>query len=393
MELYTKVELINIEKLYPYHNNPKTHPPEQIDRLCSSIKNYGFTVPLIIDGENEIIAGHGRYEAAKKLGLEELPCIQRDDLTPEQIKAFRIADNKVAESEWDMEMLEVEFEAIEDEFTGFDLEELDFMEEELEVEEDDFDEEIDEDKPTITELGDLIELGRHRLVCGDSTSEEDVSKLMDGNKADMAFTDPPYNINYQDLNKDFDKIENDKMAEDNFRNFLSKSLKFIPKKSYVCCNWQTYNIFYEELKNLNKPVKSCIVWDKVTRRQNLDKYFKQHEFILYTGKLGGEETLRGDIWKVNREISDKHPTMKPVELVGMALKDNPKELNVLDLFGGSGSTLIAAEQLNRNCYMMELDEHYCDVIIRRYINYKQDKGENINIKLNGESIDYSRYIE
>ena len=136
MELYTKVELINIEKLYPYHNNPKEHPPDQIDNIASSIKNYGFTVPIIIDGENEIIAGHGRYEAAKKLGMEELPCIKREDLTAEQIKAFRLADNKVAESEWDMEMLEVEFEAIDDEFTGFDMDEIKAFQEQFEVPED-----------------------------------------------------------------------------------------------------------------------------------------------------------------------------------------------------------------------------------------------------------------
>jgi len=189
---------------------------------------------------------------------------------------------------------------------------------------------------------------------------------MQGEKADMAFTDPPYNMNYSGIKREHKKIENDNINEDDFKHFLIKSLKYIPITSYVCCNWMTYDVFKQVLKEIKRPVKSCIVWDKETPAQHLDKYFKQHEFILYTGKLGGEKTLRGDVWKVRRGKSDSHPTMKPVELVAMAISDNQSMQIVVDPFLGSGTTLIACEQLNRICYGMEISPQYCDVIVNRW---------------------------
>ena len=404
VDIKDNIELVDIDKLYPYHNNPKEHPAEQIDKICSSIKHYGFTVPLIIDADNEIIAGHGRYKAAQKLGMDELPCIRRKDLTEEQAKAFRLADNKVAESEWDMEMLEVEFEAIEDEFTGFELDELDFQTEE--VEEDDFTEEVDEEAEPITELGDVIELGRHRLVCGDSTSEEDVSKLMNGEKADMVFTDPPYGVNYKgghfhsgdvNIKREREELVNDKKAI--YKDVIPVIAKYTDGPCYTWFAGSKGKDIYNSINKIGE-IHALIIWHKTnaTYAAMNAQYKQRHEPCIYWKPKGSTLRWTGPtdectIWEMKTDGRNKyHPTQKPISLAGRAINNHDVNI-VLDLFGGSGSTLIAAEQLDRNCYMMELDEHYCDVIIRRYINYKQDKGENINIKLNGESIDYSRYIE
>ena len=404
MKIFDKIEKVNIDDIFPYHNNPKTHPAEQIDKLCSSIKNYGFTVPIVIDGENEIIAGHGRYKAAQKLGLEELPVIRRDDLTDAEAKALRIADNKVAESEWDMEMLEVEFEAIEDEFTGFELEELDFQTEE--VEEDDFAEEVDEEREPITKLGDVIELGRHRLVCGDSTNKDDVDKLMNGDKADMVFTDPPYNA-LKSWNKDESKTEtrldpnkwfkNDNMTWPEFYKFIEDAVNnFSGHSTYICCDFRIYDRVKQVIDRSDYKLKHCIVWKKNV--WGLGKRYRfQHEFIVYATKEKAPFTgdrSQSDVWEVDVDRTTEHNTPKPIELPYKAINNSSKKDNiVLDLFLGSGSTLIAAEQLNRKCYGMELNEHYCDLIINRYINYKLDKDEEINIKINGKTADYNKFLE
>lgn len=231
------------------------------------------------------------------------------------------------------------------------------------------------------ETGEIIEyeeneIFSHRLMCGDSTKEEDVEKLMDGNKADMVFTDPPYNIDYKGL-KDNRKIINDKMSDENFIEFLIKS---IPQTStaYICCSWQNCHLFKEAMNRLKMPPKAMIVWNKVNPAQNLDKYFKQHEIIWYYGKFGGEKTLRGDIWECKRQKNTIHPTMKPIELISFAIKDNPNKKAIYDGFGGSGSTLIACEQLERNCYIMELDPKYVDVIINRWETFTGKKAVLLN---------------
>ena len=210
MNISDKIELVKIEELYPYHNNPKEHPIEQINKIASSIKNFGFTVPIVIDEDFEIIAGHGRYKAAKKLELDKIPCIVREDLNAAQIKAFRIADNKIAESEWDEELLALELEDLDMqdfdlELTGFENEEIEeLFDSELESEEDNFnlEDELDNDN-IVSKSGDIIKLGKHRLMCGDSTKEKDVNKLMNGEKADMVFTDPPYGMF---LNADYSSL-------------------------------------------------------------------------------------------------------------------------------------------------------------------------------------------
>ena len=220
---------------------------------------------------------------------------------------------------------------------------------------------------------DESEIHSHRLMCGDSTKEEDVAKLMDGNKADMVFTDPPYNISYQGV-KDKRGIINDKMSDDDFVGFLQQSI-MVCDTVYVCCSWQYEHLFKQAMTNLGIPPKAMIIWNKVNPAQHLDKYFKQHEIIFYYGKFGGEKTLRGDIWECKRQRNTVHPTMKPIELIAMALDDNPDKKIIYDGFGGSGSTLIACEQLGRSCYMMELDPKYCDVIVKRWENFTGKKAQ------------------
>ena len=231
------------------------------------------------------------------------------------------------------------------------------------------------------ETGEIIEyeeneIFSHRLMCGDSTKEEDVEKLMNGNKADMVFTDPPYNIDYKGVN-DNRKIKNDKMEDNDFVKFLTQII-IKTETDYICCSWKYAHLFKKAMEILDMPPKAMIIWNKVNPAQHLDKYFKQHEIIWYYGKFGGEKTIRGDIWECKRQKNTVHPTMKPIELIAMAIEDNPNKKTIYDGFGGSGSTLIACEQLNRNCYMMELDPKYVDVIINRWETFTGKKAVKLN---------------
>ena len=366
----------SLDEIKEYENNPRQND-EAVEYVANSIKEFGFRNPIILDKDNVIIAGHTRYKASQQLKLKEVPCIYANDLTEEQVKAFRLADNKVGEiAEWDDDLLKIELDDILDidmSDLGFDDIDLDVLDEETEVTEDEFDGEL-KDEVTI-QKGDIYKLGRHRLMCGDSTSLEDVENLIDGNEIDMTFTDPPYNIAYQGVN-DKRTIQNDKMSDEDFINFLEKSI--MPCETmYVCCSWQYEHLFKKAMENLGTSPKAMIIWNKVNPAQHLDKYFKQHEIIFYHGKFGGEKTIRGDIWEVKRQRNTVHPTMKPIELIGIALKDNPKARNIYDGFGGSGSTLIACEELKRCCFMMELEPKYVDVIIRRWEELTGEKAELI----------------
>lgn len=370
-------------ELIPYINNSRTHSEEQVNQIIASINEFGFTNPLLIDEKDNIIAGHGRLLASKKLKMEEVPCIVLSGLTEAQKKAYIIADNKMAlNAGWDEELLKIELENLKEldfdlELTGFNVDELDDVfqaEEEQEIVEDDFD--IEPPEEPKAKLGDIYQLGNHRLMCGDSTSEKDVKKLMNGVKADMVFTDPPYNIAYSGI-KDKRTIENDKMNDEDFVDFLEKSIMKCDT-AYVCCSWQYEHLFKKAMTNIGMAPKAMIIWNKVNPAQHLDKYFKQHEIIFYYGKFGGEKTIRGDIWECKRQKNTVHPTMKPIELIAMALGDNKDKEIVYDGFGGSGSTLIACEQLNRKCYMMELDPKYIDVIIKRWEEFTGKKAELLN---------------
>jgi DNA modification methylase len=226
--------------------------------------------------------------------------------------------------------------------------------------------EVPEDVETRCQPGDLWILGRHRLLCGDSTKADDVARLMDGTKADMMFTDPPYNIDYQGVKDKREKIKNDKMSDNDFLEFLQKAL--MPcDVVYVCCSWQYSHIFKKAMETLQISPKAMIVWDKINPAQHLDLYYKQHELIFYYGPFGGNKTVRGDVWQLKRQRNTVHPTMKPIELIETAMQDHSAKL-IYDPFLGSGSTLITSEQLNRQCYGLEIDPHYCDVIIQRWEN-------------------------
>lgn len=370
---------IAVADLIPYASNSRTHDDAQVAQIAASIKEFGFTNPVLVDPDNGIIAGHGRVLAARKLNRTEVPCIVLEGLTDAQRKAYIIADNQLPlNAGWDMEMLSVEIEGLAD--ADFDLSLLGFDDDFLaEITADEGTEGLtDEDEvPEVPEepktvLGDVWLLGNHRLMCGDSTSIDAVEKLMDGQKADMVFTDPPYNIDYQGVKDKREKIKNDKMSDEDFTDFLTQSLMGC-ETMYVCCSWQYAHLFKLAMTNLARAPKAMIVWNKVIPAQHLDKYFKQHEIIFYYGDFGGQKTLRGDVWEMKRQRNTMHPTMKPVELIDMAMIDQPDKVNVYDSFGGSGSTLISCEKNHRNCSMMELDPKYCDVIITRWQNFTGQK--------------------
>jgi DNA modification methylase len=381
-----QIEQLKTEDLLSYAKNSRTHSEAQIDQIAASIKEFGFTNPILIDAENQIIAGHGRVTAARKLKLSEVPCIRLGYLTESQKRAYVIADNKLAlNAGWDDELLALEIQDLKDEdfdisLLGFDDDELSKIMETLveEVEgltdEDDVPETPEEPK---TKLGDIYKLGNHRLMCGDSTSIDAVDKLMDGDRPDMIFTDPPYNIDYQGVSDKREKIKNDKMEDSDFVDFLTQSL-FGCETMYVCCSWHYAHLFREAMEKIGRKPKAMIVWNKVNPAQHLDKYFKQHEIIFYYGDYGGHKTVRGDVWTIKRQKNTVHPTMKPVELIEMAIEDNKGKKIVFDMFGGSGSTMIACEKQGRHARLMELEPKYCDVIVKRWEDFTGKKAELIN---------------
>ena len=384
-----------VQDLIPYINNSRTHSEEQVNQIVASINEFGFTNPLLIDEKDNIIAGHGRLLASKKLKMEEVPCIVLSGLTEAQKKAYIIADNKMAlNAGWDDELLKLELENLKEldfdlELTGFNVDELDDIlgknEEEKEIIEDEVPEVPEEPK---AKLGDIYQLGNHFLMCGDSTSEEDVAKLMNGVKADMVFTDPPYGVSAsggRSQTKDklgMKAIANDELRNNDLTKFLSDFIKVMKYKDgasiYICYPWATQKEFTEAILNNNLKIKNCIIWDKKVFGLNGFKgYRPQYEMIYFCCKEDFEwygDKAQSNIWQISREIKREeqgnHPTPKPIELICKALKNSSKQEDIiLDVFGGSGSTLIACEQLNRKCYMMELDPHYISVIIERYINF------------------------
>jgi len=374
-----KIEIADISSIKPYENNPRKLSEKAIEKVAMSLKEYGFRQPIVVDKDRVIVAGHTRFRASKKLGLKQVPVSIIDNLTDEQINAYRIADNRTAEeSEWDNELLKMEIKELE--AKDFKLDLLGFNEDQLNdilFEEKqgltDEDEVPEAPEEPISKLGDIWKLGNHRVMCGDSTFIDNIDLVTKKEKIDMVFTDPPYNIDYQGI-KDKRKIKNDKMDDESFVNFLTSSLLGC-ETMYVCCSWQYAHLFREAMIKIARKPKAMIIWDKINPAQHLDKYFKQHEIIYYYGDFGGQKTLRGDVWNLKRKKNTLHPTMKPVELITMALTDQKDKKTVYDGFLGSGSTLIACEKLDRICYGMELDPKYCDVIIKRWENFTGKKAE------------------
>ena len=377
-----QIKVAEISNIKPYENNPRKLSEQAIEKVAVSLKEYGFRQPIVVDKNMVIVAGHTRYRASKKLGLKQVPISIIDNLSEEQINAYRIADNRTAEeSEWDNELLKMEIKELEAkdfklDLLGFNDEQLNnllFEEKQGLTDEDEVPETPEE---PISKLGDIWKLGNHRVMCGDSTFIDNIDLVTKKEKIDMVFTDPPYNIDYQGV-KDKRKIKNDKMDDESFVDFLTSSLLGC-ETMYVCCSWQYAHLFREAMTKIARKPKAMIIWDKVNPAQHLDKYFKQHEIIYYYGDFGGQKTLRGDVWNLKRKKNTLHPTMKPVELITMALEDQKDKKTVYDGFLGSGSTIIACEKMDRICYGMELDPKYCDVIIKRWENFtgKKAKLEN-----------------
>ncbi len=377
-----RIEYMATDRLIPYVNNPRKND-KAVDVVAGSIQEFGFKNPIIVDKDNVIVAGHTRLLAARKLELEEVPVIRAEDLTEQQIKAFRLADNKTAEfAEWDMELLALELEGLDDIFTGFnEVEIADILGLDNEAQEDDFDVDAEAEKiiEPETKPGDVWLLGRHRLMCGDATKIKDVERLADGRHADLVLTDPPYNVDYEGGTKDKLKIQNDKMEDSRFLQFLTDAFTRMNENSkkgaaiYVFHSDVEGHNFRSAFKAAEYSLRQCLIWAKNTMVIGRQDYHWQHEPILYGWKEGAKHTWYGDRKQTTLIRYDKplrnaeHPTMKPVGLCGYLIGNSSKEGDiVLDLFGGSGSTLIACEQLNRICYMMELDPVYVDVIKNRW---------------------------
>lgn len=376
-EVSDKIVLMKINEIIPYDNNPRLND-EAVDAVANSIKTFGFRNPIIVDKNNVIIAGHTRLLASKKLGLERVPVIVVTDLNDDEIKALRLADNKTAEiAKWDMGKLGVELANINMDMLQFGFEDL-INKLEKEVKEDDFDENEELPENPYAKKGDIFLLGNNRLMCGDSTDEETVNKLMDGKQADLVFTDPPYNVDIS--NADGLKIQNDNMKDSDFYNFLLKAFKNLfnhtkPGGSIYCFHADSEGLnFRKAFKEAGFKLAECLIWVKNSLVLSRQDYHWRHEPCLYGWKEGAshyfiDDRTQDTIWEYNKpKANDLHPTMKPLELVGRAIKNSSKQKDiVLDLFGGSGSTLIAANQINRNAYLMELDERYVDVIVKRYL--------------------------
>ena len=393
-----EIKMLKLAELVPYEKNPRKND-EAVKYVQASIKEFGFKVPIVIDKDNVIVAGHTRYKAAKKLKMDEVPCIIADDLSEEQIKAFRLADNKVSEQAvWDFDLLSGELDGIVDiDMTDFGF--ADIVTEEEDAEEDEYEVELPVEPRS--KLGDVYQLGRHRLMCGDSTLIDDVLKLMGDAKADLLLTDPPYNVEIvggshaisAEERKKQGKltIQNDKMEAEDFREFLTLcfSNAYTVMKSGACfyvwyASREVVN-FQESLEAAQLPVKQELIWNKSSLVMGRQDYQWKHEPCLYGWKEGA-----GHLWASDRKQTtvinmekptrnNLHPTMKPVPLFDYQIKNNTKGGDiVLDLFGGSGTTIMACEQNGRNAYTMEFDPRYVDVIIDRWEQFTGEKAVLLN---------------
>ena len=370
----------NIAEIKPYENNPR-HNESAIDAVASSIKEFGWKQPLVIDKDNVIVVGHTRWLAAKKLGLNEVPCLIASDLTDEQIAAYRLADNKTNElATWDFEKLKTELENISDiDMSQFGFEELEASLDD--VKDDDFDEKGAISEAPYSKKGDIFILGNHRLMVGDSTLKDDVDKLCEDRSVDLVLTDPPYNVDYE--GQDGMKIQNDKQSDEDFYNFLLSAFKNMfehtkPGGVIYCFHADTEGLnFRNAFKNAGFKLAECLIWVKNSLVLGRQDYQWRHEPCLYGWKEGAghyfvDDRTQDTILEYDKPRNNNlHPTQKNIELVSkLILNSSRKDETILDLFGGSGTTLIAAEQLGRKTLMMELDEKYADVIVKRFITLK-----------------------
>lgn len=405
----TEMQLVPLSKLVPYINNARTHSPEQVTKLRSSLREFGFVNPVIIDRDYGIIAGHGRVMAAKEEGIEEVPCVFVDYLTEAQKKAYIIADNRFAQDAgWDEELLRIEIEALQG--MDFDVGLTGFNDDEIadlfdangksEAEDDDFDLSAALEKASFVQRGDIWTVGRHRLMCGYATSTEDVAALMDGKKANLIVTDPPYNVDFKSSNGL--SIKNDKLENDKFYKFLLAAFR------NMAANLEKGGaayVFHADTEGLNFRrafidagfhLAGCCIWVKNSLVLGRSDYQWQHEPVLYGFLQNGKHywsknagRSQTTIWNFDKPKKNKnHPTSKPLDLLAYPIGNSSRENSiVIDTFGGSGSTMMACEQTNRICYTMELDEKYASVILRRFVENGGDP-KGVYVIRNGEKYMY-----
>lgn len=409
----SQMKLVAIEKLIPYINNARTHSPEQILKLRSSLREFGFINPIIIDDEYNVIAGHGRVMAAKEEKIEKVPCVFVDYLTEAQKKAYILADNRMAlDAGWDEELLKIELDALQDEnfdigLTGFDEEELNtiFQDEAVsEVEDDDFDLSAALEKASFVQKGDIWTVGRHTLMCGDATNKEDVAKLMDGKKANLIMTDPPYNVSFK--SSDGLSIKNDQMAKEEFYHFL---LAAFQNMAAVLEKGGAAYVFHADTEGLNFRkafmdagfhLSGVCIWVKNALVLGRSDYQWQHEPVLYgflqngrhywSKQAGRSQTT---LWHFDKPKKNaNHPTSKPLDLLAYPIGNSSQEnAIIIDTFGGSGSTLMACEKTNRICKTMELDEKYASVILRRFVENTGNEKE-VYVLREGKKIPYTDLV-
>lgn len=407
MTTTTEFQLVDINKLVPYANNARTHNKEQILKLRSSLREFGFVNPVIIDREYNVLAGHGRIMAAKEEGIAEIPCVFVDHMTEAQKKAYILADNRMAlDAGWDEELLSVEMQELQD--LGFDLSMTGFDEKELtdllgvdtdgDAKEDDFDLSVALEKAAFVRRGDVWTVGRHKLMCGDATSAEDVSNLMGDTKANLILTDPPYGVSFKSASGL--TIQNDSMKNEEFYTFLLSSFQRMAE--HLEKGGSAY-VFHADTEGLNFRkafidagfhLAGCCIWVKDSLVLGRSDYQWQHEPVLYGFMQNGKHHWYSDrkqttIWHFDKpKRNANHPTSKPLDLLGYPIGNSTQENGVvMDTFGGSGSTLMACEQMNRICCMMELDEKYASVILRRYVEDTGD-AEGVYVIRGGQQIPY-----
>ncbi len=403
----TKYYLADIGTLIPYARNSRTHTDAQVAQVAASIKEFGFLNPIIIAADNTILAGHARVLAARKLGLDKVPCIKAENLTEAQKRAYIIADNKLSlNAGWDEELLAVEISDLKDE--SFDLSILGFDDSELskllspsedDIKDDDFDIDAELEKPTITKEGDIWKLGRHRVMCGDSTLPHNFERLMAGRKANLVVTDPPYNVNYEG---NAGKIKNDNMGNDDFHTFLLAAFNRLNEN--MASDASIY-VFHADTEGLNFRcafdeagfyLSGCCIWKKPSLVLGRSPYQWQHEPCLFGWKKNGKHQWYADrkqttIWEFEKpKKNDVHPTMKPVPLIAYCITNSSMTNTlVLDPFLGSGTTLIASQQADRSCFGLELDPKYVDVIVARYAEL-MGSTDDITVERNGVELTYDQ---
>ena len=412
MKTTTEMQLVPIDKLVPYQNNARTHSPEQIAKLRSSLREFGFVNPVIIDKDYGVIAGHGRIEAAREEGIKEVPCVFADHLTEAQKKAYIIADNRMAmDAGWDEELLRVEIEALQEMdfdpmLTGFDeaeLAELFGAENQDEVEDDDFDLTAALEKAAFVERGDIWTVGRHRLMCGDATSAEDVETLMEGKKANLMLTDPPYGVSFESssgLTIKNDSIKGDKFYQFLYDAFCNMKAHMEKGGSAYCFHADTEGLtFRQAFIDAGFHLSGVCIWVKNSLVLGRSDYNWRHEPILYGFIQDGKHKWYSDrkqttVWNYDKpKRSADHPTSKPLDLLSYPIGNSTQENGiVIDTFGGSGSTMMACEGMNRTCYMMELDEKYASVILRRYVEDFGNADDVFCIR-DGKKIMYSEVVK